>query len=416
MFNSETLEVGIGMAFLFLLISLICTGVKEWLEGILKWRAMDLERAMRTMLNDESGKLSSFLFAHPLISSLYRGHYDPSKLANSNFQRWTEGNDEAKHMPLHERRNLPSYIPSDQFAKALIDLVGRGPATTAGESSTAGPLSIDQVRSGAEALTSSPFLQRIVLSAIDHADGNLKQLTDNLQHWFDGTMDRASGWYKRRTQGVLFALGLGAAVLLNIDSLYIMTRLTEDKIVRATVVSAAMKYQESSPPGDTKVGLETTTRARAELEKLGMPIGWKQGNQWWWPGKPVQMCKAEVDVDADSNSCNATQYTVFRLLVGWLITAFAVMLGAPFWFDVLNKFVVIRSTIKPGEKPSKIGKPDQPESSTNVPSNLVMPQLGAPNLFPIAPHPADSGYTLPPAPFIPHQWQDGVVNHKEIQL
>jgi hypothetical protein len=28
----------------------------------------------------------------------------------------------------------------------------------------------------------------------------------------------------------------------------------------------------------------------------------------------------------------------------------AVSLGAPFWFDVLNKFMVVRSTVKPKEK------------------------------------------------------------------
>jgi hypothetical protein len=32
------------------------------------------------------------------------------------------------------------------------------------------------------------------------------------------------------------------------------------------------------------------------------------------------------------------------------VTAIAVSLGAPFWFDVLNKFVVVRSTVKPREK------------------------------------------------------------------
>jgi len=36
--------------------------------------------------------------------------------------------------------------------------------------------------------------------------------------------------------------------------------------------------------------------------------------------------------------------------LGWLLTALAVSLGAPFWFDLLNKFIVVRSTVKPKEK------------------------------------------------------------------
>ena len=41
---------------------------------------------------------------------------------------------------------------------------------------------------------------------------------------------------------------------------------------------------------------------------------------------------------------------LLRLLAGWLITAVALSLGAPFWFDTLNKFMVVRGTVKPQEK------------------------------------------------------------------
>ena len=41
---------------------------------------------------------------------------------------------------------------------------------------------------------------------------------------------------------------------------------------------------------------------------------------------------------------------LLRLLAGWLITAIALSLGAPFWFDTLNKFMVVRGTVKPQEK------------------------------------------------------------------
>jgi hypothetical protein len=41
-------------------------------------------------------------------------------------------------------------------------------------------------------------------------------------------------------------------------------------------------------------------------------------------------------------------------LGGWLLTIVAASLGAPFWFDLLNKFINIRSTGKaPEEDPKK---------------------------------------------------------------
>jgi hypothetical protein len=48
--------------------------------------------------------------------------------------------------------------------------------------------------------------------------------------------------------------------------------------------------------------------------------------------------------------------------LGVFLTALAVSQGAPFWFDLLNKIIVIRSTIKPHEK-----SPDQPSKDRPAP-------------------------------------------------
>jgi hypothetical protein len=46
------------------------------------------------------------------------------------------------------------------------------------------------------------------------------------------------------------------------------------------------------------------------------------------------------------------------VLIGWLITAGALSLGASFWFDMLNKIMVIRNTVKPQEKSQIEGSKD----------------------------------------------------------
>ncbi len=33
--------------------------------------------------------------------------------------------------------------------------------------------------------------------------------------------------------------------------------------------------------------------------------------------------------------------------LGWILTAVAISMGAPFWFDMLNKVVAVRSSVKP---------------------------------------------------------------------
>ncbi len=371
MFNSETLEVAVGMAFLFLSIALICTAVREWLEGILKWRAMDLERGLRTLLGDADGSLTSQLLRHPVLDSLFAGHYDPRQLRSS----WLTPGKDSLHMRFSKRRNLPSYIPATQFAVAFLDMVARGPLPCApgtpagGDVETAmatihpGPLSVEALRQSALGL-GSPQLQRVLLTALDHSAGDLAQARMNIERWFNGTMDRTSGWYKRRTQAVLFLLGLVTAAGMNIDAFHVMQRLTTDKAFRAVVVNQATVAPGAGEAASAAQLVRIAT-ARQALEQVAMPIGWRR----WSPPShaphalpvPMQLCEG-----SNAPSCQRNEWLGADWLpvaAGWLATAFAVMLGAPFWFDVLNRFMVIRSTVKPHEKsPEEASQDSRPQA------------------------------------------------------
>src|SRR4051794_37765914 len=116
MLGSDSLEVAIGMAFVFLSVSLICTAVREGLESLLKMRAMDLERGIRELLYDPTGTtIAKQFYEHPLIYSLFSGGYDPTKLKTSKSLTATRN---SSVMRLADRRNLPSYIPANSFSSA----------------------------------------------------------------------------------------------------------------------------------------------------------------------------------------------------------------------------------------------------------------------------------------------------------
>ena len=410
MLNSETLEVGIGMAFLFLLTSLICTAVKEWIEGILKWRAMDLERAMRTLLDDHDGTTTAYLYRHPMVCSLYQGSYDPAQLTSSMM---TPGAG-AKHVRLSKRRNLPSYIPRESFATAFLDVVARGPVELGaeGEHGAQAPLTIEMLRERAASLA-SPHLRRILVAAIDHSGGNLQQPRLNIQRWFDGSMERASGWYKRRTQAVLFMLGLATAVVLNLDALHVMERLTADKSFRDVIVNEASSAKAPGAYASASQS-ERILQARQEIQSVGMPVGWRavgaSGSERGWV--PHQLC-----VQPEPSVCDLaprSAYGWLRAVTGWLVTSFAVMLGAPFWFDVLNKLMVIRSTVKPHDESPGQEAADRPARSGGGPGDVPQPAV-------TAPHGAASGAPATqtmasPAVFLPHQWRPGFTNPGEVQV
>ncbi|MCK9687566.1 hypothetical protein [Scleromatobacter humisilvae] len=391
MFNSETLEVAIGMVFLFLLMSLVCTAIKEWIEGLLKWRAMDLERAMRTLLDDDTGETSRLLYHHPIIFSLFQGVYQVDKLRKSGFNMWSGAD---KHMPLSARRNLPSYIPTGHFATALIDQIARRPppkntptaaAPEAGKPGKLAKLDIDLLRQGA--LGYSAHLRDIILSAIDYADGDLARVRKAIEQWFDGAMDRASGWYKRRTQALLFIIGVVAAVVLNVDSLHILHRLTTDKTLRESVVHRSEAARAPAPAVAASAAVPTIDltalkETRAELEAVALPIGWEHDDRdAWYSVAPTQFCAAStVDNDQVTRRCDAGHspfYSWLRIGLGWLVTAMAIMLGAPFWFDVLNKIMIIRSTVKPHEKSPEEPSQDGGTPPASAPSPAPQPDAAA---------------------------------------
>src|SRR3954449_1314431 len=167
MFNSIIIDVAIGLVLVYLLLSLVCSAVREALAGVFKTRAKLLEQGIAELLKPTPGaapgeaSLIQTFFEHPLITVLYGGDYRP---ATSKRAAWVRPS------------SLPSYIPKRAFSTALLDLAARGPlsdSVTALEGS--GPtsaLTVDAVRAGVARL-GSVRVQRVVLHALDASRGDL---------------------------------------------------------------------------------------------------------------------------------------------------------------------------------------------------------------------------------------------------
>ncbi len=335
--GSTILEVAIGVVFVFLLVSLLVSAMREGLETWLKTRASHLEAGLREVLRDREGTgLVKQFYNHPLIYSLYSGDYVPRPARKESSLLIARG------------RNLPPYIPSSSFALALMDMAARGPEPTA---TAAQPLTLETIRTNV-GLIEDPAIQRALLIAVDHADGDLQQLQMNLEAWYNSAMDRVSGWYKRSSQVILLLLGLAMAVALNINAIHIGVVLSRDSTARELIVASAQKSAAS--------GLTNYKAASDQLQGLGTLVGWSAG----W--------RTELKENGASD------------VAGWLLTAFAVSFGAPFWFDLLNRLIVVRSTVKPHQKSPEEGSADRgTDDSDSVPST---------------PPPFASGLPLAPGP------------------
>ena len=345
MLDSPVLDVGLGLALIYLLLSLIMTSVRESFEGIFKTRAANLEQALAELLDDpKSSALRKAFYEHPMIASLYRGSYSSGVFA-------------AEKRIGAAARNLPSYIPREQFALALTDLLS--PTDSEDEA------------------TPSAKAKRAYALAVRVSGGDLARTRKELESWYDGAMDRTAGWYRRQTQVFLFFAGLAVAVLLNVNSLVIAQTLATDDAMRAHLAAIAEAQREdlkpaATPPASPTIEPTESTAVVTAAPQVSPPAAGAQPEATgaWEPsdqnaaiqkaqesfraiGLPIGWDQVAVDrIAHDFTDANLLQWllSAIKLIAGYLITALAVMLGAPFWFDVLNKIMVIRSTVKPKEK------------------------------------------------------------------
>lgn len=340
MFGSTALEVAIGVVFVYLSLSLVCTAANELIASLTTWRAKNLAHGIRTLLKyKDNAELIGKFYGHPLIQSLYR-----------------------------DQKRLPSYIPSRTFAVALMDIVA--PVSGSDRSTIAG------IKDAVTKTGRVPDpVKAALLVLIDQADNSLKEavtevqkaetalskVQENVETWFNDSMERVGGWYKRKTQALSFALALVFTVALNVDSILITKRLSSDSTLRAAVVATAEKSAQQpavvitqpnqaggaqtsgqeSVEGRTAAAYQALLDKQDALQSLGLPLGW--GDRRNWPG-------------GDGRSGWPLFWTWLSKVFGLLLTAGAASLGAPFWFDMLNKIVTVRSAGKAPEEKQKSPK------------------------------------------------------------
>jgi hypothetical protein len=384
MISLKTLDVGIGMALMFLFVSVICSAIREIGELAVKTRASALAAAIGEML-DEAGspsRLEAF-YEHPLIAALYKGDYDDAVVGW--LRSW---------IPFIGRNKLPSYIPAANFAQAVFQLA-RADGQAANSMTANATLAIGDLRNW---VASGPAdkLKLAVQSALDTAGGDLHAAQVAMEKWYDSAMERVAGAYKGRTQIWLLIIGFIVAAVMNIDAVTVMQRLSTDDQLRDAVVTqagqtlaacekdpskcalapapaptpaptaAATPAAAASPaPAATAaaaagsspnitVQLDSIKAINAQMAEIGWPIGWENG-------KPEPQFSLLAGVGANQQPAAMWRAMGFwqrvewwlAIVGGWLITGIGVTFGAPFWFDLLNRFMVVRSTVKPDEKSGK---------------------------------------------------------------
>jgi len=323
LFNSTILEVAIGVIFIYLLLSILCTAANEWVAAITRRRGEMLRQGIRQLLENQPTRgeadTEAFLrefYNHPLITSM-----------------------------MHDK-NHPTYLSPRTFAAVVTDLF---------TAAKPGVVAFDDLEAGGKELPEGN-VKKSVLALVQRSSRDLEAAQVAIEGWFNDAMDRVNGWYKRRTQLWTIMIALALTLVANADTIHIVRQLGTDPVLRAAVVEEAkvraqkprptisVEYKdEDDPTNPTVTRNEGNQLSEKELNLLGQLLGWHDNDN-------VSKDKAGKD----------WKRLWLERIIGWLLTILALSLGAPFWFDMLNKVMNIRFAGKSPDEASK--KPDKQDA------------------------------------------------------
>ncbi len=318
----DMLNVAIGMIFIYLLLSLIATAINEMFEAFLKNRAADLKRGLKELIAPSKGKDAKLLkdfYEHPLICSLYKGSYESNK-------------------------NLPSYIPSTSFSKVIINLLMTSHKTAENEKvSEERLINMSMLKEAAEKW---PYAhsRKAILTLLQDADNDLEKFKLSLEEFFNNSMNRVTGWYKRRVQFILLLIGFGLAFVFNADSIALFKSLVKDAPLRNSLVTASQEFARTADSSQSLKAHERFNENLSRVNNLRLPLGWD------WRVKNNDISASNYSLAIPTDEGKGLFWNWVAKIWGLLLTGVAISLGSGFWFDMLNKVTVIRSTLKPDEK------------------------------------------------------------------
>lgn len=411
MFDSGIIGVAIGLILVYFLLSLLCSGINELVEAFLRRRAKYLEGAIIDLLGLH---LKDELYQHSIVEDLYsqkgrpipedhvpdKQRRKPSYIPAATFSKAlqailadgsarltaeidaagdtlrvdaTTGFRKDQEIQIHaERMRIvavrmiePTRVekkkrgeketgelePAGELTVArgvngTVEPHGKGARVTRARSGLPSTDLLDDLRTTIEGLRSGK-LRETLGGLLTIAGPNLDQWRAEVEAWFDKKMERVSGWYGRRTRWWLFLYGVVIVVVLNADTALFARTLWGDATLRDAIVAQA----ETVAGGEgTQAPCEDASCVAERLQAvkaLGLPLGWPDLRVADW---------GSDDKYADEKRVPHSTAEGALKVFGLLLTAAALAMGAPFWFDLLNKVSNIRAT----------GRPPTPSSDESI--------------------------------------------------
>jgi hypothetical protein len=326
----KTIDVAIGIAFLYLLLTFVASAIVEMISAASNWRGQMLYRAISNMLEGSELLNVGQVYANPLLRALCRRELSDSLFDFVDKVGWRAGGE-----------IVPSYIPAAVFSAAIIDELieeAEPPCDLTPEGAIASVRTL--VMKDSSSHRNGDALRSLLEVTLATQGASIQAVRFAIEKWFNDSMDRTSGWYKRRTQSCLLLIGILIGFGFNVDTIGIGRWLWQGDAVRQMIVAKASDYVRDktllAPPGRSAgsdlnsppTGINNFVGEIVNLDRqistLQYPIGWPppsgRGFKWF-----------------------------LQYFLGSTITAIALSMGSTVWFDAVQSLLKIRSS---GPKPA----------------------------------------------------------------
>ncbi len=285
---SSILNLVIGIIFIYFLVALACSTVQEIIANALNMRAENLEKWLKDTFRENN--LGEKILTHRLVDGL------------------TAAGRKA------------SYIPSRIFSDTLLDLVNNSDK----------PYTLESLKEAVEKSDLPQDFKRRLNQSISESWGGMESVRQDIETWFDSAMERISGTYKKKAQIFLGIASVAIVLIFKIDSVEIARYLYDHPEksaaladqVAGTIQDLDQRRISISPDSISmdqaiKANIQELKLIQADLESTQLPFGWES---------------------------KSTSSSFLTTVLGLLLTMMAGFIGAPFWFDLLNKLVNLRGS------------------------------------------------------------------------
>lgn len=256
MFSNIALDTVIGLVLVYLLYSLLVTILGELIATWLGLRARVLRIAIERMLNDGYYEplpkqrwklLDIFLKAWAWIANKTKYFFLYEKdVFKETFAGRFYNNPSIKYLARLEsekkvlfENTKPSYITPENFSSTLINFLS---------SKGNGKDKLEQLRFCLKYNTLHIEQDTInnLTALLNNSGDDVNLFKEKLVNWFNETMDRATGWYKRKVKLILFWIGFLLALSFNVDSIEIARILSQDKEARSQLVTMGIELSKDT--------------------------------------------------------------------------------------------------------------------------------------------------------------------------